>query len=107
MNVYAETNLLLEIACDQEESASAAALLDADASGSVSLFVPAFSVGETVTALARRDRTRSELYERLTNEIRDLSRSAPFRDEARSLRDASKFLKRAGGRRFNFSSLKG
>ena len=95
MNLYVETNFLLEIAFRQEEERPAIDLLEACERGTVGLVVPDFSIAEAVINLVRRRNERRDLQQRLTTELSELSRSVVFREEARPLQGASGFLARA------------
>ena len=80
MNVYAETNFLLEIAFLQEEYESCEEILRHAEDGIIDLFIPAFSIGESYDAWVRRDRRRVELQARLERELNEIARSAPYGD---------------------------
>ena len=80
MNVYAETNFLLEIAFLQEEYESCEELLRNAKDGKIRLLIPTFSIGECYDVWVRRDRRRDELQTRVEGELREIARSAPYGD---------------------------
>lgn len=93
MIVYVETNFVLELALLQPEHEECETLLDLskEHSGMV-LALPAFCIGETYEAWGRKFKQRTRLRDDLTREINQLSRSTPYRDQAKSLRELANRL---------------
>lgn len=85
MNVYAETNFILELALQRAEREECARLLAMARRGTIRLLLPSFSVGEPYEALVRRARQRAELGRRLEIEIDELGRSAPYAGSTQAL----------------------
>ena len=78
MIVYVESNFVLEIAFAQEESEACDSIIELAEFGSINLFIPAISVSEPYEVVVRRTRHRLDLYNRLTLELTQLSRSRPY-----------------------------
>lgn len=79
MNVYAESNFILELALMQEEHQSCAEILNVCRSSDASLFLPAFSFVESRGNLLRRRRERTQIQKSLENQLAQLGRSELFR----------------------------
>ena len=80
MIVYVETNFILEMAFLQEEHESCEAILNYARENRIDLVIPAFSIGEPYETWVRRRRKRSELQSLLTSELREVVRSASYRE---------------------------
>jgi hypothetical protein len=80
MNVYVESNFVLELALEQEECESCEQLVRLTSAGSIRLVIPAFSLAEPHWALAAEEKARSKLSEDLQAQLRELGRSKPYRD---------------------------
>ena len=96
MNVYAESNFVLELAFAQQEEASCLAFLELAESGAITLILPAWSMGEPYETLVRRSKTRAELHRALSGQIHELSRSKPYHESANELRLLTGLLLRSG-----------
>lgn len=96
MNVYVESNFVLELAFLREEHLSCSRLLTKAESGEINLIIPAFSIGEPYEALVRRSRRRSELRDRLVTELRELSRSEPYETVVREASSITELLVKSG-----------
>jgi hypothetical protein len=92
VNVYVETNFVLEHALEQEQCESCEELIRLASAGSIRLVVPAFSLAEPHIALMSKDKARSRLIKDLENHISELGRSRPFREELGSFRDLTALL---------------
>jgi predicted nucleic acid-binding protein len=77
MNVYVESNFVLELALLQEEHESCERILMLCESGRAQLIIPAYSLTEPNETLIRRDRDRKRLSSELRLEFGQLSRSKP------------------------------
>lgn len=78
MNVYVESNFILEIALRQEESEPANSILEHANRGKINLFIPAFSLAEPFWTLTHRSKNRKESLDVLAREQRTLSRSSEW-----------------------------
>lgn len=92
MNVYIETNFVLELALAQEQSESCEGILKLCEARSVRLVVPAYSLAEPYEALARRQKQRKKMKEDLDVELGQIARSAMYEDELRGFRDLTALL---------------
>ena len=79
MNVYAETNFILEMAFLQEEYESCETILSLAREHKINLVVPAFSIVEPYEAWVRRRNKRSDIQSQLAKEMREITRSASYR----------------------------
>ncbi len=78
MNVYVESNFVLELAFLQEQSESCNEILGLSSAKRVQLVVPAYSLAEPYETLARRQTRRLRKKEELDAELRDISRTAIY-----------------------------
>lgn len=88
MNVYVESNFVLELALRQEQFASCERILSLCEGGHVRLVVPAYSLAEPYDTLTRRAQQRKRLKERLDAELNQIVRTATYagrRDEFQHL----------------------
>ena len=92
MNIYLESNFVLELALLQEQSASCEQILSLGEAGRVRLAVPAYSLAEPYETLVRRQRKRRKMKEALDGELRQLSRSAAYEDQLGRFRDLTALL---------------
>ena len=90
MNVYVESNFVLEHALEQEQCESCEELIRLASAGSIRLLVPAFSLAEPHIALARKGKARSRLIEELENCLSELGRSRPFREALDKFSDSQR-----------------
>lgn len=96
MIVYIETNFVLELALEQEESESCQTLLALSVSDAIELVVPAFALVEPLETLVRRDKSRKQLADRAGSELRQLGRSAFYRDDTSSFETLVSLLMKSG-----------
>lgn len=75
MIVYVESNFLLAIARQQEESAQATTLLELAERGEMTLLLPAFAVAEPFAVLRRAGGERNRFVDALGSQLDDLQRS--------------------------------
>ena len=92
MNVYVETNFVLELALVQEQQASCKEILGLSEAGSVTLVIPAYSLVEPYDTLVRRHRQRKELKADLDAELDQLTRSTSYTERLRGFHDLSALL---------------
>ena len=93
MNVYVESNFILEFALEQEQHASCEAILSLSERGHIRLILPAFSIAEPYETSVRRAKSRESLTNALAQEIRQLSRSKPYQDKIEADWQANVLLK--------------
>ena len=78
MNVYVESNFVLELALRQEEFTSCERVLSLCEEGRVRLVVPAYSFAEPYEALTRRERQRKRMKQELDLELEQIARTATY-----------------------------
>lgn len=76
MSVCVESNFVLELVLEQEQSESCVELLEMAEAGAIRLVLPAYSIVEPYETLGRHHRDRKRIRTDLTNELGQLSRSA-------------------------------
>lgn len=86
MNVFVETNFVLELALEQQESPSCERLLALAAENAIRLLLPAYSFIEPHETLTRRHRDRETLRSQISNELAQLARRNPGDFDNPSLR---------------------
>jgi predicted nucleic acid-binding protein len=86
MNVYVETNFILELAFAQDEYANCDRILGLCEAGHAALVLPAFCVAESYETLGRRKKRRERVEHDLKEELRQLERSEPYRDRIAPVR---------------------
>ena len=79
MNVYVESNFVLEEALEQEQSETCQKLLEMASTGAIRLVIPAFSLAEPHIALTSRKKARDKLHTELQSQLKDLARSKSYR----------------------------
>lgn len=92
MNVYFETNFVLELTFQQEQGSSCEQILQLCEAGKVKLIVPAYSLAEPHEKLSRQARSRRELQQSLDAELRQLLRTAPYADRIKSIQDIASLM---------------
>jgi len=78
VNVYVESNFVLELALLQEQHASCEEILRLSEAGSVQLVIPAYSMAEPYETLVRRHKQRKRMKVELDDELRQLARTAAY-----------------------------
>lgn len=78
MNVYVESNFVLELALLQEQHASCEELMRLCARDHIQLVIPAYSLAEPYETLTRRHRQRKRMKAELDEELRQLARTATY-----------------------------
>lgn len=81
MIVYVETNFILELALQQEQYSDCNELLQLAQEQKISLLIPSFSFIEPYQTLIRRHKSRRELQNRLSTEVKELIRTENYRDQ--------------------------
>lgn len=94
--IYVESNFILELAFRQEDCESCENILRLAEGDKIVLVLPAFCLGEPYERLVRRDRQRRDVHRKLSEELRELARSAPYADAATNLSNLTGLLVEAG-----------
>ncbi len=92
MNVYVESNFVLELALLQEQSASCEEILRLCEASRIRLIVPAYSLAEPYETLTRRHKQRRKMKEDLDDEFRQIARTAPLSARLRGFKDLTALL---------------
>src|SRR3954447_3546037 len=80
MNVYVESNFVLEHALEQEECDACAEIVRLAGARQLNLIIPAFSLAEPHQAIFGKAKTRSRLGEDLRTQLGELGRSRQHRE---------------------------
>lgn len=78
MNVYVETNFVLELALLQEQNESCTALVQLAEANRIQLIMPAYALAEPYETLTRRHRQRQRMRTELDAELRQLARTVTY-----------------------------
>lgn len=92
MNVYVETNFVLELVFEQEQCESCEQILVLAESGSLRLIVPAYCLAEPHEKLTRQARNRRTLQQNLNDELRQLGRSGSFVNQIQDIKNIDNLL---------------
>jgi predicted nucleic acid-binding protein len=95
MDIYAESNFVLELALLQEQHESCEKILALSTSGNSRLIIPAYCLMEPYETVARYGRTRADLSNKLAIEAKQLSRSKPYYPNQEALDQVSNLLMRS------------
>ena len=87
MNVYVESNFVLELALIQEQSASCEEILGLCEANRARLVIPAYSLAEPYETLTRRHKQRRRLKQELDDEVRQIARTAPLSERFSGFKD--------------------
>jgi hypothetical protein len=98
MNVYVESNFVLEQALEQEQCESCEQLIGMASAGAVQLVIPAFSLAEPHGTLLRTKNARSKLRGELLPHVRELARSRSYREAAANFDELADLLLRSAER---------
>jgi predicted nucleic acid-binding protein len=93
--VYVETNFILEMAFSQEQVDSCESILSLCESAKAKLIIPSFSIGECFEALVRKAKARKELASKISQELRQISRSGSYREEVSATQGITALLVRS------------
>ena len=92
MNVYVESNFVLELALLQEQCESCQAILRLCETDRVRLVIPGYSVAEPHETLLRRQKQRKRLKKEIDDEIRQIARTTTYTDRLRGFGDLTALL---------------
>jgi predicted nucleic acid-binding protein len=92
VNIYVETNFVLELVFQQEQFASCEQILQLCESGLAQLVIPAYSLAEPHEKLTRQAKSRRELQQVLDTELRQLARTASYTTRINSIQDIARLL---------------
>lgn len=92
MNVYVESNFVLELSLRQEDHAACQEILSLCESGMARLVVPAYCLMEPYETLGRRQSDRRDLKSTLDRQFRQIARTDLYRDQLGELERATTLL---------------
>ena len=92
MNVYVETNFVLELVFQQEQLVSCEQILQLSEAGRIKLAIPAYSLAEPHEKLSRQAKSRREIQQILDTELRQLARTASYTTRINSIQDIANLL---------------
>ncbi len=95
MNVYAETNFVLEMALRQEQHRSCALIAELCKNRQIYLVIPAYSLAEPYETLIRRHRNRKKLKNILDTELIQLARTDFYTGEIIEIQSLMNLLLRS------------
>ena len=87
MNIYVETNFVLELVYEQKQCGSCEKILELCEAQKANLIIPAYSLAEPHETLIRRKKKRQELQQSLDKELRELSRTKSYQNRLDSIKD--------------------
>jgi hypothetical protein len=92
VNIYVETNFVLELTFEQEQWVSCEKILQLCEADQAKLIIPAYSLAEPHDRLYRQAKRRKELQRSLNNELQKLSRTASYKSRIESIKDLESLL---------------
>ena len=92
MNVYVESNFVLELALRQAQSESCQTLVDYAANGRIALTIPAYSLAEPYDTIIRRRKERAQVKQEVDTALSQLQRTSSYSDEIGQLRNLTNLL---------------
>jgi predicted nucleic acid-binding protein len=92
VNVFVESNFVIEVALEQQEASSCETLLQLAAEGAIRLLLPAYSLIEPHETLRRRHLDREALRKGVSRELAQLSRSTPLAERVAASQEIVKLL---------------
>lgn len=95
MDVYVESNFVLEVALLQEQQESCEKIVELCETGKAHLVLPAYSLVEPHETIVRYAKNRTKISNDLTTEMKQLSRSKPYQEEIDALQSITGFLIRS------------
>ncbi|MCX6044567.1 MAG: PIN domain-containing protein [Chloroflexi bacterium] len=105
MNVYVETNFVLELVFQQEQTETCESILSFCDSGNAQLILPAYCLAEPNEKLIRQSGRRKELQKVLDAELRQLKRTSAYTDRITNIPDVTSLLVQSNEeerQRFNY-----
>lgn len=87
MNVYVESNFVLELALLQKQHESCSQIVDLAIEEQIRLVIPAYSLVEPYETLTRRFKKRQAIIKKMDPVLGQLGRSAPYEEQTDALQD--------------------
>lgn len=92
MNIYVESNFVLELALLQEQHASCEEILCLSEAGRVQLIIPAYSIAEPYETLKRRHNQRKQMKAELDVQLKQLARTITYAQRLSGFKDLTILL---------------
>jgi predicted nucleic acid-binding protein len=92
VNIYVETNFVLELVFQQEQSQHCEQILQVCEAGQAHLIVPAYSLAEPHEKLRRQKNHRRTLQQSLEPELSQLARTPSYAAHVKSIQDTARIL---------------
>jgi len=92
VNVYVESNFVLELTLLQEQQASCEEILRLSEGGKVHLVIPVYAIAEPHETLARRHRQRQRMKADLDVELRQLARTTTYAQQLNGFQNLTSLL---------------
>jgi len=96
MIVFAETNFVLELVFSRNKFACCRDFMEMAERKQINLLLPAYSIVEPYEAIIRRRKSRIQVHDAITREIKEITRSVQFEDEANQLAQLTGLLIQVG-----------
>ncbi len=90
MDVYVESNFVLEVTLLQEQHESCEKIIELCEASKVNLILPAYSLVEPYETIVRYAKKRTKISNDLATEVKQLSRSKPYQEEIEALQKISR-----------------
>lgn len=101
MNIYVETNFVLELTFVQEQSDSCKEILELCESGMTNLILPAYSLVEPHEKLIRQAHDRQILKQSLDKELRQLKRTISYEERIGSIADITDLIAQSNNEEYS------
>ena len=92
MNVYVESNFVLELALLQEQWKNCCSVLKHCAAGRAHLVIPGYCLAEPYGALVGRQKRRRKVREDVEAELKQIARSEIYKERFEGFRELTSFL---------------
>ncbi len=92
MNIYVESNFVLELVFEQEQCGSCEKILELCEAQKANLIIPAYSLAEPHEKLIRQKQERRALQQSLDKELRELSRTKSYKNRLDSIEDIKSLI---------------
>ena len=92
MNVYVESNFVLELALLQEQWKNCHSVLKLCAADRVHLVIPGYCLAEPYNALVGRQKRRRKVREDVESELKQIARTEIYQDRLEGFRELTNFL---------------
>jgi predicted nucleic acid-binding protein len=92
MNIYVETNFILELVFEQEQCAICEKILGFFEAQKANLIIPTYSLAEPHKKLIRQAKERRKLQQSLDQELRELSRTKSYKNRLYSIENIKSLI---------------